>query len=177
MNNFDSLFLSQSYQDVWADYCRSVSSEAFPAWDYIILTASDENQAEGYRQQIADRDGLLPVRTHFAVIPDEGGVRVGSGGATLSVLRYIYKREEKLTGRGHFDGLCVLVIHSGGDSRRVPTYSALGKLFSPVPRRLPDGRASTLFDEFLITMASVPGRIREGRLLQSGDVLRLLNPL
>ena len=177
MNNFDSLFLSQSYQDVWADYCRSVSSEAFPAWDYIILTASDENQAEGYRQQIADRDGLLPVRTHFAVIPDEGGVRVGSGGATLSVLRYIYKREEKLTGRGHFDGLCVLVIHSGGDSRRVPTYSALGKLFSPVPRRLPDGRASTLFDEFLITMASVPGRIREGMLLLSGDVLLLFNPL
>lgn len=177
MNNFDSLFLSQSYQDVWDDYCRSVSSESFPAWDYIILTASDENQAEGYRRQIADREEFLPPRTHFAVIPDEGGVRVGSGGATLSVLRYVYRREEELTGRGHFDGLCILVIHSGGDSKRIPTCSALGKLFGPVPRRLPNGRSSTLFDEFLITMSSMPGRIREGMLLLSGDVLLLFNPL
>ncbi|MBQ9632285.1 MAG: bifunctional fucokinase/L-fucose-1-P-guanylyltransferase, partial [Lachnospiraceae bacterium] len=56
-------------------------------------------------------------------------------------------------------------------------YSALGKLFSPVPHCLPDGRSSTLFDEFMIAMSAVPGRIREGMLLLSGDVLLLFNPL
>lgn len=71
----------------------------------------------------------------------------------------------------------MLVIHSGGDSKRVPQYSALGKLFSPVPHELPNGRTSTLFDEFLICMSSVPSRIREGMLLLSGDVLLLFNPL
>ena len=71
----------------------------------------------------------------------------------------------------------MLVIHSGGDSKRVPQYSALGKLFSPVPHQLPDGRSSTLFDEFMISMSSVPSRIREGMVLLSGDVLLLFNPL
>ena len=65
----------------------------------------------------------------------------------------------------------------GGDSKRVPQYSALGKLFSPVPHELPNGRSSTLFDEFMICMSSVPSRIREGMVLLSGDVLLLFNPL
>ena len=177
MKNFAPIFLSQSYQDTWDDYLRSLSSETFPVWDYIILTASNEDQAEGYRMQIEQRKDHLPIATHFAVIPDEGGVRVGSGGATLSVIRYIYEQEKKKCGHGHFDNLRILVIHSGGDSKRVPTYSALGKLFSPVPHKLPDGRSSTLFDEFLIVMSSVPSRIREGMLLLSGDVLLLFNPL
>lgn len=199
MNHLTSLFLSQSYKDTWDDYCRSLSLENFPKWDYIILTASDENQAEGYRSQIASRKEYLPGDTHFAVIPDEGNVRVGSGGATLSVIRYIKEQEdakrsrqqeesdalqkeaagtaEENSERSLFAGLRILVIHSGGDSKRVPAYSALGKLFSPVPHRLPDGRSSTLFDEFIIAMSSVPSRIREGMLLLSGDVLLLFNPL
>ena len=165
-----SLYLAQSYQDAWADYTRSLKSDSFPVWDYIILTASNEHQAETFRLQIDCRKEWVPSRTRFAVIPDEGGVRVGSGGATLSVLKWLNEN-------GGWAGKRVLVIHSGGDSKRVPQYSALGKLFSPVPHCLPDGRASTLFDEFLISMSAVPGRIREGMLLLSGDVLLLFNPL
>ena len=169
--NTSALFLSQSYKDAWDDYNRSLYSPTFPTWDYVILTASNEQQAEGFRAQLAVRKEFLPSRTHFAVIPDEGGVRIGSGGATLSVIRYIAQREES------FEGLRILVIHSGGDSKRVPQYSALGKLFSPVPRELPNGKRSTLFDEFIIAVASVPMRIRSGMLLLSGDVLLLFNPL
>lgn len=166
-----SIYLSQSYKDAWDDYQRSLKSTTFPVWDYVILTASNDHQAESFTAQIKARHDYLPSRTTFAVVPDEGGVRVGSGGATLSVLKYIREREKE------FAGKCILVIHSGGDSKRVPQYSALGKLFSPVPHKLPDGRSSTLFDEFLIAMSAVPGRIREGMLLLSGDVLLLFNPL
>ena len=175
MSEQTSLFLSQSYQDTLDDYQRSLTSEHFSCWDYVILTASNEHQAAGFRAQLEQRKaaGFLPKRTHFAVVPDEGGKRVGSGGATLGVLRYVAQH----TGRSDFAGLRILVIHSGGDSKRVPQYSALGKLFSPVPRELTDGRTSTLFDEFLISMASVPSRVREGMLLLSGDVLLLFNPL
>ena len=112
MKNFAPLFLSQSYQDTWDDYIRSLSSKTFPVWDYVILTASNEEQAEGYRMQIEQRKDYLPTATHFAVIPDEGGVRVGSGGATLSVIRYIYEQEKIKCGHGHFDNLRILVIHS-----------------------------------------------------------------
>lgn len=165
-----SLYLSQSYRDAWDDYIRSLRSATFPVWDYIILTASNEHQAAGFLAQIKARRKDLPSRTQFVFIPDEGGVRVGSGGATLSVLKWLSENDG-------WAGKRILVIHSGGDSKRVPQYSALGKLFSPVPRKLPDGRSSTLFDEFIIAMSAVPGRIREGMLLLSGDVLLLFNPL
>lgn len=171
MKNLFSMFLSQSYEDCWEDYNRSVKTSKFPCWDYIILTASNEQQAEGFRKQIAERKDFLPSKTRFVVIPDRNGKRVGSGGATLSVIKYLHEQE------GDFHNLRILVIHSGGDSKRVPQYSALGKLFSPVPHELPNGKSSTLFDEFLICMSSVPSRIREGMLLLSGDVLLLFNPL
>lgn len=171
MKNLYSLFLSQAYQDCWDDYNRSLKIKNFPRWDYVILTASNEQQAESFRKQLEEREEFLPKETRFAVIPDRGGKRVGSGGATLEVLKYLHEEE------GSFDRLRILVIHSGGDSKRVPQYSALGKLFSPVPHELPNGRNSTLFDEFMIGMSSVPSRIREGMVLLSGDVLLLFNPL
>lgn len=171
MNNLHSLFLSQAYQDCWADYNRSLKLKSFPCWDYVILTASNEQQAEGFRKQIEERKGFLPSSTRFVAIPDRGGKRIGSGGATLEVLKYLRTRERS------FEKLRVLVIHSGGDSKRVPQYSALGKLFSPVPHQLPNGRNSTLFDEFMICMSSMPSRVREGMVLLSGDVLLLFNPL
>ncbi len=177
-NTIIPLFLSQSYQDAWSDYKRAMTVPNFSKWDYVILTASNEQQAEGFRMQLEERRaaGFLPEGTHFAVLPDPDGKRVGSGGATLNVIRYIAE-QTGASSDSVFEGLRILVIHSGGDSKRVPQYSALGKLFSPVPHELPNGRASTLFDEFMIAMASVPSRIREGMLLLSGDVLLLFNPL
>ena len=172
-----NLFLRQSYLDSWEDYERSLRKRNFIKWDYIILTASNEAQADAYREQISERleKGLLPESTHYAVLPDPDGKRVGSGGATFQVMKYI---GEQLPGEEHpFKGRRILVIHSGGDSKRVPQYSAVGKLFSPVPRELPDGRGSTLFDEFIIGMSGVPSRIQEGMLVLSGDVLLLFNPL
>lgn len=170
-----SLFLSQSYQDAWDDYARSLKKEGFARWDYIVLTASNEEQAEGFHAQIAlrQKEKLLPSQTRFLILPDPDGKRVGSGGATLNVLRAIAEAE----GTGDFTGKKILVIHSGGDSKRVPQYSAMGKLFSPVPHELPDGRTSTLFDEFMAEMSGVAGRIREGMVLLSGDVLLLFNSL
>ena len=171
MKKINSIFLAQAYQDCWDDYNRALKTSNFPKWDYVILTASNEQQAEGFQKQIAERCNWLPNATKFAVIPDRNGKRVGSGGATLEVLKYLKEHE------GDFTGLRVLVIHSGGDSKRVPQYSALGKLFSPVPHELPNGQSSTLFDEFMICMSSMPSRIREGMVLLSGDVLLLFNPL
>lgn len=180
----NNLFLRQSYMDSWEEYVRGLRSKHAIHWDYVILTASNEEQAEVYRQQISERlkGGFLPQQTAYAVLPDPQGKRVGSGGATFHVLKYIAEQrglqEEAVSDASDvFRGRRMLVIHSGGDSKRVPQYSVCGKLFSPVPRELPDGRPSTLFDEFMISMAGVAGRIPEGMLVLSGDVLLLFNPL
>lgn len=170
------LFLQQSYQDCWEAYEKSLKSEHYIKWDYCILTASNEAQAKVYRMQIDYRikEKYLPAGTRYVVLADPDGKRVGSGGATLNVLRFL---AEDMGGRDCFAGKRILVIHSGGDSKRVPQYSACGKIFSPVPRELPDGRNSTLFDEFVISMSGVAGRLKEGMLVLSGDVLLLFNPL
>lgn len=174
-----NLFMQQSYIDSWEDYERSLNKSNFIKWDFIILTASNEEQAIIYREQISYRLGKhqLPATTHYAVLPDPDGKRVGSGGATFNVMRYIAEQTRDCDQKNVFRNKRILVIHSGGDSKRVPQYSAIGKLFSPVPRELPDGRASTLFDELIIGMSGVASRIKEGMLVLSGDVLLLFNPL
>ena len=169
MKDLTPLFLFQSYKDAWDDYCRALENPRFPHWDAIVLTASSERQAEGYRNRLARL--RFPAGIYLAVIPDKDGKRVGSGGATLSVIRHL---KEKF---GSFENKRFLVIHSGGDSKRVPSNSAIGKLFSPVPHVLPDGRLSTLFDELMISAGSIPGRMSEGMLLLSGDVILLFNSL
>lgn len=170
-----ALFLRQSYIDSWQSYQQSLNKKSFIRWDYIILTASNEAQAKTYENRINDRikNGYLPSSTHYAVLPDPDGKRVGSGGATFNVLKYI----KSVSNDADFKGKRILVIHSGGDSKRVPQYSACGKLFSPVPRTLPDGRRSTLFDEFIIATSNIPSRIKDGMLVLSGDVLLLFNSL
>ncbi len=168
-SNLTALFLQQSLYDSQDDYDRTLNGAAIPQFDAIVITASNEHQAQIFRKQLAARK--LPAYTDFIVIPDKNGERVGSGGATLSAIKYL---KEKY---GTFCGKIFAIIHSGGDSKRTPAYSALGKLFSPVPRVLPNGKPSTLFDEFMISIASVPGRIREGLLVLSGDVMLLYNPL
>ncbi len=173
MTNYKTLFLQQSYRDAY-DLYKSSLSEKITSWDYVILTASNNEQAKAYEEQINYRLklGVLPS-SKYAVIPDPDGKRCGSGGATLSVLRYIADKENSTD----FSKLRILVIHSGGDSKRVPQYSACGKIFSPVPRTLPDGRRSTLFDEFIINCSGIPSRISSGMLVCSGDVLLLFNSL
>lgn len=175
MKDYKSLFLRQSYLDAYEEYQRSLNDCETKYWDYVILTASNESQANTYQEQIEYRlhQGKLPKQTVYAVIPDPEGKRVGSGGATFNVMKYVMEH----SGCDNFTGMKILVIHSGGDSKRVPQYSACGKLFSPVPRELPDGRRSTLFDEFIISMTGVPSRITDGMLVCSGDVLLLFNPL
>lgn len=138
-----------------------------------MLTASDERQADMVRKQLAWRREahLLPVGTEFVVLPDPAGRRVGSGGATLRALGLRTEQHPYPAGRR------TLIIHSGGDSKRLPHCSAQGKLFARIPRTLPDGRASTIFDEFLISLSGLAPILPPGALVASGDVLLVFDHL
>ncbi len=163
-------FLQQAHRNNWQQYLASLWPDARRGWDLCILTASDERQAAMYQRQLDWRDaaGVLPARTRFLVLPDPGGRRIGSGGATLRALA----RATAEVGDGR-----ALIIHSGGDSRRLPHCSAIGKLFARVPRVLPDGRASTIFDEFLISLSGLALSAPTGALIASGDVLLIFDHL
>lgn len=70
----------------------------------------------------------------------------------------------------------VLLIHSGGESQRMPAYAALGKIFAPLPVLLPQAVESAIFDWLYLLASALPGRAGEVTLL-SGDVVPVFNPL
>jgi len=51
------------------------------SWDYLILTASNQEQARFYRTQLdlRQRLGLLSGIKQTLVVPDPQGQRIGSG--------------------------------------------------------------------------------------------------
>ena len=171
--------LKQSYKDNWDIYQKTLEkSYQAPKWDIIVITASNEAQASAYRLQIENRreSGTIPEETEFIVIADPDDKRVGSGGSTINVLYVLYSKLVKANKDSNpFKGKRIAIIHSGGDSKRLPQYSAFGKLFSKVPRELPDGRYSTLFDEFVISLSGIPSRMLEGVFIASGDALLVFN--
>ena len=70
-----NLVLRQSCQDAWQEYEKSLTKKYFIQWDYVILTASNEEQAAAYRAQIDARlaAGRLPAGPVYEVLPDPDG--------------------------------------------------------------------------------------------------------
>ena len=143
-------------------------------FDVIVITAANEAQAAGYREQVAWRraNGFFDDRTDVLVVPDPGGRRVGSFGATLNVLVELANRVKG----DPFAGRRILICHSGGDSRRTPAYTALGKAFTPLPCTTPDGRPLALFDLIVREADRLPAPKCGQMLVLSGDVLITVDP-
>ena len=140
----------------------------FPWWSAVVITAGSEAQAEIYRQEIHRRSehGYLPRNVSWHVVPDPEGRHIGSGGATLRALQVIGKYDPAWWRSNR-----VLVIHAGGESRRLPEYSLTGKLFGILPARTPWGENSTVFDETLALSTLWLERFSSGLVVSSGDVV------
>lgn len=94
-------------------------------WQKLVLTAGSDSQNETFRSQLS----LIPTNNYceaVEVVTDEStDVRIGSGGATLSIIRRTLENE-------NFEDLentKILLLHSGGLSQRMPHLSAYGKAF------------------------------------------------
>jgi fucokinase len=154
-------------------------------WTAVVLTASSARQAERYRAEIQRRrdNGKIPGTAQYLVVPDLEGRRIGSGGATIQavgelVSGALFRSGQKSAATAPAGGLAgwwaeqkVLLIHCGGDSRRLPQYSPSGKLFSAVPVATPWGEASTVFDEMLALSSVWAERLPSGLVVGSGDVI------
>ena len=142
-------------------------------YDVCIITAATDSQAEGYRKQLEWRRSrnMLPEETEFLVYADPYGKRIGSGGSTIYVLYKLLERSDWNFDRA-FRNKRMLILHSGGDSRRLPAYSAIGKVFAPLPTE----RFFALFDVQLNNLMQLP-RLADGQVIvASGDVLLSFEP-
>jgi len=135
-------------------------------WDYLVLTASNDAQARAYESQLRLRRelGLLPGVHEAFVLADWDGRRIGSGGSTLHCLAQVLNREVRHRGLAPSDtsagillrGLRVLIVHAGGDSRRLPAYGPCGKIFIPLPSNERARLPVTLFDRMLPHFLELP---------------------
>jgi len=156
-------------------------------WDYVIVTASNEHQGAAYAEQLRLRQtlGLLSQVGQWLVVPDPGGRRVGSGGSTIHCLMEVLRHElgpavgaRADAWRDALSRLRVLILHAGGDSRRLPAYGPCGKLFVPMPGESDCAIPLTLFDRQLDRYLALPpnGPGRGQVVITAGDVLLLFDP-
>ena len=153
-------------------------------FDHILLTAANERQARGYRSQVAWRrdHGLIPAGTQVHVLPDPSGRRVGSLGATLNAFRHLArilasgKHPAPRSLAAFFAGQRILICHSGGDSRRTPSYSAQGKVFIDMPVPARGGQSVAMFDLILSNLESLSAPPAGHVLIAVGDVLLTFDP-
>ena len=104
-------------------------------FDTVLITAASEPQAGAFRRLIARRKdhGLYPRELSFEVVADPPGGRVGTGGGTLWALARLLERRRPADPAAFLETERILLVHAGGESRRLPTYAPEGKLFAPLP--------------------------------------------
>ena len=159
-------------------------------WDALVLTASNAAQARRYEAALHRRQrlDLLGDVREVLVVPDPDGRRVGSAGSTIFALAAAASKlraSSPLTAgtpQGRLEallaGLRVLIIHAGGDSRRVPAYASCGKAFIPLPVRGDSVEPITLLDRLLsvyVNLAPPPDGSGQA-VIAAGDVLVMFDP-
>lgn len=162
--------------------------------DFVLITASSLARAESYAALVRERvrEGAYPPSLSFRFYADPPNGRVGSGGGTVLALHQLL-RDEGALGEGRREGEGerrkreidrgveeralaffsrhrVLLIHAGGESRRLPCYVPEGKLFAPLPLPSPSPSPPVVLDVLLALYFSYPWQAGE-ILLASGDVI------
>jgi fucokinase len=175
--------LAEITERAWRAYMGGIAGESGPPWwTAVIITAGSERQAQQYRGEIERRreQHKAPGGALYLVVPDLGDRRIGSGGATLNALRVLAEAArpelEDQALEAWWASQRVLMIHAGGESRRLPQYSLSGRLFTALPVRTPWGEVSTVFDEILAHSTSWLAEMPGGLVVTPGDVVLTFDP-
>jgi len=174
-------------------------------WDVVVVTAADAVQGAFFEESLGEllsAGALCPSATWLVVSDPPGSSRIGCGGSTLETLRVLFSRfGESLWQSARYPLFCccssrtvsflidcciterVLVLHSGGYSKRLPICSFTGKAFTLVPwcrdgctqttaMRRP--RCCTLLEAKLAALDRVCQGIGPGIFVTCADVLEMV---
>ncbi|KAL6575618.1 hypothetical protein OROHE_000995 [Orobanche hederae] len=154
----------------------------------------------------AKRIGRIAPSTITLAVPDPHGQRIGSGAATLNAISALAEHFHQLTpiestveDPSNFNSVSsflessnngfplwplvellrtkhILLLHAGGDSKRVPWANPMGKVFLPLPYMVaddPDCPVPLLFDHILAIASCARQAFQNegGIFIMTGDVL------
>ncbi|CAI5445336.1 unnamed protein product [Caenorhabditis angaria] len=131
-------------------------------WDLLLLTAGSKKQKLNFEKILKTIPNLEKYAKDIRVISDEPeNVRIGSGGATLLVLKLLKQiYGEKLVEKK------ILLCHSGGLSQRMPHFSAFGKIFA----HFPNGK-TILETKLEVYSQNLVSNLPNGLMITASDVL------
>ncbi|XP_032428519.1 fucose-1-phosphate guanylyltransferase [Xiphophorus hellerii] len=136
-------------------------------WDVVAVTAVDGSQKEAYELQIREKvEGKeLPVGAQYKVFSDPPGCKIGNGGSTLYALQQL----NGIYGKA-LSNMRIILIHAGGFSQRMPSASALGKIFMPLPLGNP---IYQMLELKLAMYVDFPSQMKPGFLVTCADDIEL----
>ncbi|XP_005795797.1 fucose-1-phosphate guanylyltransferase [Xiphophorus maculatus] len=136
-------------------------------WDVVAVTAVDGSQKEAYELQIREKvEGKeLPVGAQYKVFSDPSGCKIGNGGSTLYALQQL----NDIYGKA-LSNMRIILIHAGGFSQRMPSASALGKIFMPLPLGNP---IYQMLELKLAMYVDFPSQMKPGFLVTCADDIEL----
>lgn len=120
---------------------------------------------------------LFPNKSGWFTASDPSGSKLGSGGGTAYLLAECWrKKNPDISFTDWLRSSTKLIVHGGGQSRRLPAYSPVGKPFIPIPvsrNSIGESLRQTLIDvqlpDYLHIIDHVPDNIVA--MVTSGDVL------
>ncbi|XP_044055821.1 fucose-1-phosphate guanylyltransferase [Siniperca chuatsi] len=138
-------------------------------WDVVVVTAVDGSQRDAYELQISEKVDRkeLPLGIHYKIFSDPPGSKIGNGGSTLYTLQQLSDIYGKTLG-----SLKVILIHAGGLSQRLPSASALGKIFTAMPLGDP---LYQMLELKLAMYVDFPSQMKPGVLVTCADDIELYN--
>ena len=150
--------------------CRPAEA-GLPFWSLVVISAGDAAQADWYEAQLKVKRecGELPL-VSFLCLADPPGPRLGSGGSTLAILAALSSSYSQ----AELDSMRVLVIHAGGFSKRLPSHSCSGKIFSPLPVQTA-GRPYQMLDLKLALYLPFLNLMQPGLFITASDDIEVFN--
>lgn len=122
--------------------------------ELIFLTVGNSRQKALYEKLLSN--SALCRDSNIIVVSDSDSKRIGSGGAVFSIISEYFSPDKKL-----------LIINSGGFSKRCINYAVRGKAFTDI---IYNGKATTLFEAIIDKSASLMSKFSSGALVCCGDI-------
>ncbi|KAM7511867.1 hypothetical protein LguiB_010742 [Lonicera macranthoides] len=172
----------------------------------LTAASPEQAELYEWQLKRAKRMGRIAGSTVTLAVPDPDGKRIGSGAATLNAIYALARHYQHLDLdllRTQVASNCspgstvqpersndevstlmvnflakkhILLLHAGGDSKRVPWANPMGKVFLPLPYLAaddPDGPVPLLFDHILAISSCARQAFKNegGIFIMTGDVL------